>query len=628
MSGISSGGCGVFRGAVSGFCRALRSPAVIAYILIFVAAVAAPGSGTASGGEDLLSSINRSLKEHGIAGGYAVAGAAGAVLLKGEYEDEAQADRAFSLAQSVAGVSRVVPLEPGSVRIMGLEPVQKDATVVMRGTPGKEKRKAEVTPPGPVKDKYALVVGVSEFKNRIRPLQYAANDARNVYRYLTDPGKGDFPRENVIFLTNGDATKDNIVRALGMLKDRAGEDDLVIVYMSTHGTPPDKFGGVYLVTHESEVKPREKIWHTSLSEKILRGFIQDIRAKRLLILLDACYSNGAYEHISGFVPSGGKGLGISDDEVHGISAAYARRLLGAKDIVGGDSADEGNGPRVAAAPDSGWGMVLMGASGAGEKSWESVSLQSSIFTFYFLDGLNRFGGALRDAFEYARPLVARKVKEEKGQDIEQNSQVLASNAQWNFPIFGHNAPDVRKQEAFPGTAAAGEEKLDIRLWTDRQVYREGEKIRIFLSGSKPFYAKLLYKNAEGEILQLLPNAYRKDAFFWSGVVHEVPNEQDRFELEVGPPFGAEQISVYARQTLLGELNTESAGGALRVRSTEGEIPVLLRGIRIKEKRPEQAAPGEGDSESSGEGASDGSVRMQRTDSEFIMKTVSVETRKR
>jgi uncharacterized caspase-like protein len=33
--------------------------------------------------------------------------------------------------------------------------------------------------------------------------------------------------------------------------------------------------------------------------------------------------------------------------------------------------------------------VLIGASGPGEQSWESDALNNSIFTYYYLDGLNR-----------------------------------------------------------------------------------------------------------------------------------------------------------------------------------------------------------------------------------------------
>jgi uncharacterized caspase-like protein len=252
--------------------------------------------------------------------------------------------------------------------------------------------------------------------------------------------------------------------ALDQLKRMAGPDDLVTVYMSSHGTPPEKFGGVFIVTYDTEIKPREKVWHTSVSESILREFIDNLQAKRLVMILDACYSNGAYSKIPGFLPPGGKSLGASLNEGYGISAEYGSRLLGAKDIVIDDTdvkmKDSVRSPqhgrrsvgardvvlddekpkmkdsarsRSSAAQDE-WGRVLIGASGAGEQSWESDQLNNSIFTYYFLEGLKKNNGAVKHAFDYAKPRVTQRVKQEKGSDIDQNPQAIASNSEWNMQL--------------------------------------------------------------------------------------------------------------------------------------------------------------------------------------------------
>ena len=66
-----------------------------------------------------------------------------------------------------------------------------------------------------------------------------------------------------------------------------------------------------------------------------------------------------------------------------------------------------------------------------------------------------------------------------------------------------------------------------------------------MKGNKPFYVRVVYEDADGSILQLLPNPYRQDNYFNGGVVYEIPSGNDRFELEVSPPFGEENIVVYA-----------------------------------------------------------------------------------
>ncbi|HNS55226.1 MAG TPA: caspase family protein, partial [Syntrophales bacterium] len=215
----------------------------------------------------------------------------------------------------------------------------------------------------------------------------------------------------------------------------AKEDDLVVVYMSSHGTPPDKFGGVYIVTYDTEVSPRERVWHTSVAESALKDFVENLKARRLVMILDTCYSNGAYRAIPGFLPPGGKSLGVGDEnEGYGVSAAQGKRLFGAKDIVLEDQ------PRKAAAagkslgPQESYGKVLISASSAGEKSWESDQLRNSVFTYYFVDGMKRHDGSVKDAFDYSKPRTLQRVRQEKGADITQTPQAMATNENWNMRV--------------------------------------------------------------------------------------------------------------------------------------------------------------------------------------------------
>jgi hypothetical protein len=377
--------------------------------------------------------INDLLLRGGIRGGVAELDPFGRVQLKGAYEDEKEVDRAFSIAQTVVGIKWVSPVTPENIKVKEWE--RRFGNLFSRANVLKPTVRGDARP-GPVRNRYALVVGVGEFMSNIPRLHFAVQDANTFYQFLIDPRRGGFPPANVTFLTNQNATRRNISMALDRIKKMAGPDDLVAVYMSSHGTPPEKFGGVFIVTYDTEIKPREKVWHTSISESILRDFIDNLQAKRLVMILDACYSNGAYSKVPGFLPPGGKSLGASDSEGYGLSPQYGRRLLGAKDIVLDDE-----GPKMKASGGSksfdgqdGWGKVLIGASGAGEQSWESDQLNNSIFTYYFLDGLNKNNGAVKNAFFYAKPRVTQRVKDEKGSDIDQNPQVVASQSEWNMPL--------------------------------------------------------------------------------------------------------------------------------------------------------------------------------------------------
>jgi len=377
-----------------------------------------------------ITKINQSFRKNNINKGHVEIDRYGRIELKGEYRDEKQVDRAFSLAQTIVGPKWVSPVTPEKIDEMLWE--KELSELFLKRRPISPPAGVEAAP-GPVRNKYALVVGVGKFKNKKITQLYAARDATAFHKFLIDPQGGNFPSENVTLLLDERATKNNIEKALKDIERIAGADDLVCVYFSSHGTPPDKYGGVFIVTYDSVVIPRDKIWYTSVTEKMLSEFVQKVRAKRLLIIVDACYSNGAYKHIPGFLPTGGKSLGIDDEEGEGYGLAndFGARILGAKDIIVEEKeaddkiVEEGSSP-------AGWGKVLISASGAGERAWQSDNLAQSYFTFYFLKGLQDKNGALADAFYYSKPLVIQVVRTEKFH--QQTPQVITTRQDWNMPV--------------------------------------------------------------------------------------------------------------------------------------------------------------------------------------------------
>ncbi|MEW6162698.1 MAG: DUF4384 domain-containing protein [Nitrospirota bacterium] len=125
--------------------------------------------------------------------------------------------------------------------------------------------------------------------------------------------------------------------------------------------------------------------------------------------------------------------------------------------------------------------------------------------------------------------------------------------------------------------------LNIQVWTDKKEYRSGEKIKIYIKGNKPFYARVLYKDVRDEFIQLLPNPYRKDNYFNGGVIYEIPSGNDRFDLEVSPPFGEENIIVYASTSPLGDISLEAQGGVYQVKTRHEDIGNRTRGVKLVEK---------------------------------------------
>jgi hypothetical protein len=130
--------------------------------------------------------------------------------------------------------------------------------------------------------------------------------------------------------------------------------------------------------------------------------------------------------------------------------------------------------------------------------------------------------------------------------------------------------------------------LTVKVWTDKENYRAGERIKIYLKGNKPFFAKVIYRDAAKKNLQLLPNPYRQDNYFQGGVIYEIPSGTDKFELEVNPPFGEESIIIYASVSELGDLNLKQEGAVYAVKTKPRDIGIKTRSIKIKDVSPGNA----------------------------------------
>lgn len=110
--------------------------------------------------------------------------------------------------------------------------------------------------------------------------------------------------------------------------------------------------------------------------------------------------------------------------------------------------------------------------------------------------------------------------------------------------------------------------LDVRIWTDRKEYEEGEAITLHLRGNRNFYGKVVQIDVKGTVLQILPNNYRQIAFFEKDKLYRIPDEGDRYRLAVQPPFGAIRFIVYATRLPMSQVNLQATtGGIFKYRSS-------------------------------------------------------------
>jgi uncharacterized caspase-like protein/Tfp pilus assembly protein PilF len=210
-------------------------------------------------------------------------------------------------------------------------------------------------------DRYAVVIGISAYKNPNLRLRYAAEDARQVRNSLITFGR--FKEDNVRLLTDDEATRENIRKNIeGWLKRKiAKKDDLVLVYFSGHGTQiidtdGDEIDGLdeCLVPWDVDIDDNSSL----ISDDEFAYWIRNLQSERVLIIFDNCFSGGAARE-KGILLPGMKGGKVEDD----FSRDLAREV-----------------PRH--------GTALLAASKPEQVSFESDEFKNGVFTHYLIEAIS------------------------------------------------------------------------------------------------------------------------------------------------------------------------------------------------------------------------------------------------
>lgn len=139
--------------------------------------------------------------------------------------------------------------------------------------------------------RWAVVIGVSHYRNKEINLQFADRDAQAIRDFLLDPNGGAVPEANMLYLVNENATFANIRSALFGFLSKPGPDDLAIVYFAGHGTNdfkkrPDNY---YLLGYDSDIA---NLASTAVPMWDLQAAFERTLQANLVSLVDACHSGG------------------------------------------------------------------------------------------------------------------------------------------------------------------------------------------------------------------------------------------------------------------------------------------------------------------------------------------------
>jgi tetratricopeptide (TPR) repeat protein len=133
---------------------------------------------------------------------------------------------------------------------------------------------------------FALIIGVGGPK-----IEYTVNDAKKLRDNLINKDLVGYPEDNVIVLTEKEATKDGILAKFDELREKTNKDSTILLYYSGHGGRDAEKNKYYLYPHDEQ----------KLNADDLRDKINALPSNKLVLFLDCC-------HAEGLVQSGISGL--------------------------------------------------------------------------------------------------------------------------------------------------------------------------------------------------------------------------------------------------------------------------------------------------------------------------------
>lgn len=144
---------------------------------------------------------------------------------------------------------------------------------------------------------YVFAVGVNRYKNPALNLSYAVPDAKGIAGFFRQKGRL-FKQVNIMEIYDEEATKEGILAKLNEL-GKTNPQDAVLIYLAGHGENVKDVW--YFIPHELTYPEREEHVQTKgISSAELATAMKNIRAQKILMLVDACKSGAALVAFRGF----------------------------------------------------------------------------------------------------------------------------------------------------------------------------------------------------------------------------------------------------------------------------------------------------------------------------------------
>ena len=134
---------------------------------------------------------------------------------------------------------------------------------------------------------WLFAVGISKYRHQNIDLAYAAKDALHFYNFMLSSSSGHIKNHRAVLLLNDQATRVNIIGRFTRFMKRTMPEDLVIVYLATHGLPDPDTNELNFVAYDTDLN---NLLPTGVSQSDIARALTYGKAKKVLIILDSCHS--------------------------------------------------------------------------------------------------------------------------------------------------------------------------------------------------------------------------------------------------------------------------------------------------------------------------------------------------
>lgn len=112
--------------------------------------------------------------------------------------------------------------------------------------------------------------------------------------------------------------------------------------------------------------------------------------------------------------------------------------------------------------------------------------------------------------------------------------------------------------------------IPIKIWTERGdggLYVEGERFTAYVQSETDCYLRLLYRQVDGQVIQIFPNRLSGDERVTAGQVYAIPDIDDSYDFVINGPFGVEYLIAVASATPFPRLQGREINGGVLLHGT-------------------------------------------------------------